>query len=210
MGTFKTRLERLEARNKQRRKKHDAVTCGDIHPPGWSPKSLAQQAALESKADILFFGGAAGSLKTETLLVDAALESANSNLRSIIFRQRLTQHSDIVDKSHRLYKPMDGNYSSSTLTWTFPSGATIRFAYITSDQDIWEYLGPRYSFIGFDESTFHTEYQIRNMLGRLSATDRTLRLRMRLASNPGQTGAAFHKRMFLRGGYPGQSPVHCV
>ena len=44
-------------------------------------------------------------------------------------------------------------------------------------------MGPRYSFIGFDESTFHSEYQVRNMLGRLSSTDKTLRLRMRLASN---------------------------
>lgn len=58
-------------------------------------------------------------------------------------------------------------------TWTFPSGAKIRLAYISTDKDIWEYLGPRYSFIGFDESTFHSEYQIRNMLGRLSSTDKT-------------------------------------
>src|SRR5215469_10792341 len=69
-------------------------------------------------------------------------------------------------------------------TWTFPSGAKIRLAYISSDKDIWEYLGPRYSFIGFDESTLHSEYQIRNMLGRLSSTDKNLRLRVRLASNP--------------------------
>jgi hypothetical protein len=37
-----------------------------------------------------------------------------------------------------------------------PSGAKIRPAYISTDKDIWEYLGPRYSFIGFDESTFHS------------------------------------------------------
>jgi len=79
-------------------------------------------------------------------------------------------------------------------------------AYISTDTDIWEYLGPRYSFIGFDESTFHSEYQVRNMLGRLSSTDNTLRLRMRLASNPGQTGAAWHKKMFLRDACPVHNP----
>lgn len=51
--------------------------------------------------------------------------SLNPNLRAIIFRQKLTQHSDIVDKSHRLDRPMGGVYTSSTLTWTFPSGATL-------------------------------------------------------------------------------------
>jgi hypothetical protein len=58
------------------------------------------------------------------------------------------------------------------------------------------------SFIGFDESTFHTEYQIRNILGRLSSTDKRLRLRARLGSNPGHVGAIFHKSMFLRGACP--------
>jgi hypothetical protein len=64
--------------------------------------------------------------------------------------------------------------------------------------------------IGFDESTFHSEYEIRNMLGRLSSTDRSPRLRMRLASNPGSNGAAWHKTMFLRGASPVHDPEKCA
>jgi hypothetical protein len=90
----------------------------------------------------LFFGGAAGSLKTETMLVDAARESGNPNLRAIIFRQQFTQMTDIVDKTQRLYRPLGGNYvGPPSWTWTFPSGAKIRLAYISTDKDIWEYLG---------------------------------------------------------------------
>ena len=93
------------------------------------------------------------------MLVDAARESNNPNLRAIIFRQQFTQMTDIVDKTHRLYKAMGATYVGPPLwTWTFPSGAKIRLAYISTDKDIWEYLGPRYSFIGFDESTFHSEF----------------------------------------------------
>jgi hypothetical protein len=44
------------------------------------------------------------------------------------------------------------------------------------------------------------------MLGRLSSTDKTLRLRMRLASNPGSIGAAWLKTMFLRGACPVHNP----
>jgi len=188
-------------------KRSKSQPAGDVYPPGWSPKTAAQQSALESSADIQFFGGAAGSLKTETMLVDAARESNNPNLRAIIFRQQFTQMTDIVDKTLRLYKPMGANFvGAPSWTWTFPSGAKIRLAYISTDKDIWEYLGPRYSFIGFDESTFHSEYQVRNMLGRLSSTDKTLRLRKRLASNPGGIGAAWHKTMFLRGACPVHNP----
>lgn len=167
------------------------------------------KAALESTADILFFGGAAGSLKTETILVDAIRERHNPNLRAIIFRQQFTHMTDIVEKTHRLYCPLGAKYVGQPFwTWTFPSGATVRLAYLSCDKDVWEYLGPRYSFIGFDESTMHTEYQVRNMLGRLSSTDHKLALRVRLASNPGNLGGGWHKAMFLRGACPVHQPRH--
>src|SRR5215472_17542425 len=55
---------------------------------------------------------------------------------------------DIVDKTLRLYKPMGANFvGAPSWTWTFPSGAKIRLAYISTDKHIWEYLGPRYSFV---------------------------------------------------------------
>jgi len=200
-------IKRIRAQAKVFRNSKVAKSQSSVYPSGWEPKTEAQRAALASPADILFFGGAAGSLKTETMLVDAARESGNPNLRAIIFRQQFTQMTDIVDKTHRLYKAMGATYVGPPLwTWTFPSGAKIRLAYIASDKDIWEYLGPRYSFIGFDESTFHSEFQVRNMLGRLSSTDKTLKLRMRLASNPGSIGAAWHKTMFLRGACPVHNP----
>ena len=83
---------------------------GEVYPPGWSPKTAAQKAVLESAADILFFGGAAGSLKTETMLVDAARECGNPNLRAIIFRQQFAQMTDIVEKTLRLYRSMRAKY----------------------------------------------------------------------------------------------------
>jgi hypothetical protein len=206
LGSIESRAAmrvRVEAEQKQ------SCASVDPYPPGWSPKTAAQRAALDSAADILFFGGAAGSLKTETILVDAIRERSNPNLRAIIFRQQFTHMTDIVEKTHRLYTPLGARFvGQPSWTWTFPSGAKVRLAYIASDHDVWEYLGPRYSFIGFDESTMHSEYQLRNMLGRLSSTDHSLNLRVRLASNPGGIGAAWHKRMFLRGACPVHQPRH--
>jgi hypothetical protein len=174
----------------------------------WHPATAAQQAALDSEADILFFGGSAGSLKTETMLMDVVQEYENPNLRAIIFRSTFAEMTDIIDKTRRLYTPLGGSYvAQPKYKWTFPSGATIRFAYMRNDDDVWKYLGPRYSFIGFDESTLHTEKQIRNILGRLSSTDRRLRLRMRLTSNPGNVGAAWHQTLFLHGHCPVHHPA---
>ena len=99
-------LASKQARAEARFWRDSRQTRREVYPSGWAPKTGAQGAALESAADILFFGGAAGSLKTETMLVDAARESGNPNLRAIIFRQQFTQMTDIVDKTHRLYKAM--------------------------------------------------------------------------------------------------------
>ena len=177
----------------------------------WKPATAAQKSALDSQADILLFGGSAGSLKTETMLMDAVQEFENPNLRGIIFRSSFVEMSDLLDKTRRLYAPFGGVFvGSPRYTWTFPSGATIRFAYMKTDDDVWKYLGPRYSFIGFDESTLHTEKQVRNILGRLGSTDPTLRLRMRLTSNPGNIGAAWHQTLFLRGQCPIHNPRDCA
>ncbi len=70
------------------RRGSDKLQVTLIRPAG-SPKTAAQKAVLESAADMLFFGGAAGSLKTETMLVDAARESNHILLKrndSILLR----------------------------------------------------------------------------------------------------------------------------
>ncbi len=107
------------------------------------PATAAQRAALDSQADILLFGGSAGSLKTETMLMDAVQEYQNPNLRAIVFRSSFVEMTDIIDKTRRLYAPMGGVFvGSPKWTWSFPSGATIRFAYMKTDDDVWKYLGP--------------------------------------------------------------------
>jgi hypothetical protein len=187
------------------------MTASEDVRPSWKPATAAQKAALDSPADILLFGGSAGSLKTETMLMDAVQEHDNPNLRAIIFRSSFTEMTDLIDKTRRLYAPLGGVFvGSPRYCWTFPSGATIRFAYMKTDADVWKYLGPRYSFIGFDESTLHTEKQVRNILGRLSSTDPSLRLRVRLTSNPGNVGAAWHQALFLRGHCPVHNPRQCA
>ena len=173
----------------------------------WQPATVAQKTALDSTAQILFFGGSAGSLKTATMLMDAAQEYENPHLRAIVFRESYTEMEDIIDKSKTMYPPLGGEYvGSPKYCWTFRSGAKVRFAYIKGNDGWRKYLGPRYSFIAFDESTQHAEKQVRNILGRLSSTDKKLRLRARLGSNPGGVGASWHQEVFLRGHCPIHDP----
>jgi hypothetical protein len=103
----------------------------------WEPKTTAQIRALNSSAEILLFGGAAGSLKTETLLIDAVREAHNPNLNAIIFRESYPQLADIIRKSRRLFtdRPFWGKYNAGEHIWTFPRNlAEMREAARNNDE----------------------------------------------------------------------------
>lgn len=163
----------------------------------WKPHSYAQEQALLCPAEMLLFGGAAGSLKSETLLVDAALERERGRLRAVLFRRSFPElDKSLIRRSHELYPSWGATYNEVRRRWTFPGGATVDFAYCEGEKDIYRYQGAEFSFIGFDESTHFAEFPIRYMLSRLRSTDHGLRLRVRLATNPGNVGHLTHKAVF--------------
>jgi hypothetical protein len=178
---------------------------------GWRPMSAAQEMALECTADIILYGGAAGSLKSETLLVNFAVEIDNPNYNAIIFRQSFPELRDLVVKSLKLYPRLGGKFTKgSPMCWRFPSGATIWLGYMAADDDVFAHHGQEYTAIGFDEAGHQNEHRIRYMFTRLRSTDTSLRLRMFLTANPGGPGHAFLMKMFLRGVCPHCEPTRAV
>ncbi|MGH8506978.1 MAG: terminase large subunit domain-containing protein [Terriglobales bacterium] len=171
----------------------------------WEPRSHAQEQALLCPAELLLFGGAAGSLKSETLLVDAAQERGRRRLRALLLRRSYPElERGLIRRSRELYPEWGATYNEQRRRWTFPAGGTVEFGYCESENDIYRYQGAEFSFIAFDESTHFTEFPIRYMLSRLRSTNREMRLRMRLASNPGNVGHATHKIIFH-----GATCTHC-
>ncbi len=171
----------------------------------WQPRSYAQEQALLCPADILLFGGAAGSLKSETMLMDAVQEHRRPGLRAILLRRSYPElEKSLIRRSRELYPAYGGVFNEQKRRWTFPAGGAIEFGYCESEKDIYRYQGAEYSFIGFDESTHFSEFPIRYMLSRLRSTDPGMRLRVRLATNPGNIGHATHKDIFH-----GQQCSHC-
>ena len=82
--------------------------------------------------------------------------------------------SDIIEKTQRLYGSMGARFvGQPTWTWTFPSGGKIRLAYIANDRDIFDYLGPRYSFIGLTNP--HCTVNIRSAICWAASVQRITR-----------------------------------
>jgi hypothetical protein len=172
----------------------------------WQPKTQAQRAALESDVEFLLFGGAAGSLKSETMLINAIKYRENKHMSSVIFRRTFPELEQLIRRSRDIYTPLGARFNEQKKVWSFPAGGTVRFAFCERDDDISRQYGNEYDFIGFDESTHFGEYPIRFMFSRLRSKDPFLQkhLRMHLASNPGNQGHVWHKAVFL-----GPTCTHC-
>lgn len=179
----------------------------------FKPASEAQRLWLQSRAELLLGGGSVGSLKTSTMLVDGSVEYDNSNMHTIMFRRTLGEHAEAIRISRELFSQTGGLFNENAIVagfngnshvWKWPWGSTFQFAYCGTDDDVYQHQTQSYTCILWDESTFHSEFQVRYLLTRLRSTDTSLFPRCRLGTNPGGPHMDWHMKMFLGGVCP-----HC-
>ena len=153
-----------------------------------APQKGPQEMFLATPADICIYGGAAGGGKTFGLLLEALRHKNNKNFNAVIFRRDYTQVTSpggLWDSSKKIYSYVKGCYPLKTpkLHWIFPSGASVNFAHLGSDEDCLSWQGSQVTMIGFDELTHFSEYQFFYMLSR-NRTDSGVAPYVRATCNP--------------------------
>lgn len=183
------------------------------HPPSWEPTwwpiNSAQQMAINSRAELLLFGGQSGGGKTSFLAADAMQEYRNPYLKSLILRTTKTEMGELSDQMQKLYEPIGAKWRRPNkfedYAWVFPNGGHVTPGYIRNEKDLNRYQGNPKSHLGLDESGQHAEKLIRRLLGWLAAPRHSgLFVRARFGSNPGGPGHGWQSSVFLRG----RCPVH--
>jgi hypothetical protein len=165
-----------------------------IDAPTWMPQEGPQTEALNSLADITFYGGAAGGGKTDLLLGTTFFHD-----RSIIFRREYGQLRGIIDRSRELYQPHGqaplGRYNSTDKYWRCRDGRIVEFGAVQLPGDEQKFQGRPHDFKGFDEITHFTEAQFRFLCGWNRTTVPGQRSRVIAAGNPPTTpqGRWVHK-----------------
>src|SRR5271167_126430 len=154
----------------------------------------------------IFFGGAAGPGKTEGLLMAALQYVDQPCYRALLLRRtfrQLNQSNSIMNRARQQLAYTDAVWNTTDKRYTFPSGATITFGNLDSDDDVFQYDSSEFQYIGFDELTSFSEAQYTYLFSRLRATkDNPVPLRMRSASNPGNRGHDWVKARFMIGQPP--------
>jgi len=151
------------------------------------PQAGYQMMALQSEADILIGGGAAGVGKTFTLLLEPLRHVTTPNFGAVIFRRTspmIRAEGGLWDSSSKLYSMIDGATPRRTmLEWQFINDVRIKFSHLEYEKNIYDWQGSEIPFIGFDELTHFTRKMFFYLLSRNRSTS-GVRPYVRATCNP--------------------------
>lgn len=139
----------------------------------FEPQPGAQMELLANEADIIIYGGAAGSGKTYGILLEALWGHDVPGFTCCIFRKNSTHirsPGGLWANSQSIYRHFGGVPREAVLDWIFPSGAVIKFAHIDHEKDVYDWQGSQICLICFDELTHFSKSQFFYMLSRNRST----------------------------------------
>lgn len=156
----------------------------------------------------ILYGGAAGGGKSVAQLM-AALQFVDvPGYSAILFRKTyadLSLPGALIDMSKQWLMPFvrsgEIRWSEKEKRYEFPSGASLSFGYLESDNDAYRYQGAEFQYIGMDECTHISPSNYRYLFSRLRKTkDLQVPLRFRATANPGgEYGEFYYQRFFVDG-----------
>lgn len=117
--------------------------------PTYCPQSPTpkQKLFLDQTNLEVFFGGAAGGAKSSALLMAALQHVTTPKYSAILFRRTyadLALPDALMSRAQEWLSPHKKrglHWSDKDKTWTFPSGATLTFGYLETENDKYRYQG---------------------------------------------------------------------
>lgn len=137
------------------------------------PQDGFQVDFLSSPADIVIGGGAAGAGKTFAELLEPLRHVNNPNFGAIFFRRtspQITAQGGLLDESTKIYYELGAKLNKTSLMWTFPSGATVKFRSLEHEKNVYDHQGAQYPLIIFDELTHFRRREFFYLLSRNRST----------------------------------------
>src|SRR5690242_12930898 len=154
----------------------------------------------QSAAKYRLFGGAAGPGKSKALLMEAVLQANDHpGANTLLLRRTFPELEQSLllyfrrDIPKELYKSF--NDSKHVVTWH--NGSTTRFGYCLAENDVYQYQGAEFLFIGIDELTLFTLRQWQFLTSRNRCPVPGAFPCMAAATNPGNIGHAWVKALWI-------------
>ena len=167
MTTVSEIEEKYRRLSPEKKKEIDELIVQDVRTQCWRPlinlehpeRPTPQQQAYDCKADILFYGGAAGGGKTG-LLVGLALTAHH---QSIIYRREVKQLDKIAEELMRFRRSRTG-WNGQAKRLKFGDGREVMFGGMQHPGDEESFQGMPFDLIAWDEINQFLESQFRYLL----------------------------------------------
>ncbi len=177
------RISQLEKQKKLKQAQVQELQVSNLPEP-----QAKQLEFLESQADIVLGGGGAGGGKSQAILLDAVQSQfiGNSGYEAVIFRRtfpELKAPGGLWSESFKLYPLLGGLANKSEMRWTFPSGATVTFAAMQHEKDMYRWQGSQLGRCSLDEVTLFEASQVEYLQSRMRSTT-DIKPQMRWTCNP--------------------------
>jgi hypothetical protein len=146
------------------------------------------------------FGGAAGPGKTKALLWEAIRQANKWPLVDTLLLRRTFPEleASLISQFRRDVPPwFYQSYNEAKHVVTWHNGSTTRFGYSASENDIYQYQGAEFLFIGIDELTLFTLGQWQFLTSRNRCPNPRATPNMAGATNPGNIGHAWVKALWV-------------
>jgi hypothetical protein len=153
-----------------------------------------------SRKKYRLFGGAAGPGKTRALLSEAIFQALlNGRSDTLLMRRTYPELEGSLLAQFRRDVPRDlyQNYNEAKHLVTLTNGSTIRFGYCRNENDVYQYQGAEFLFIGIDELTHFTLKQWQFLTSRNRCPIPGTFPCMAGATNPGNIGHAWVKALWV-------------
>jgi len=146
----------------------------------------------ESPAKYRLFGGAAGPGKTRALLSEAIIQAhSHAGVDTLLLRRTYPElESSLAYFRRDVPRPFYKSYNESKHIVTWKNGSTTRFGYCRNENDVYQYQGAEFLFIGIDELTHFTLKQWQFLTSRNRCPVPNSFSNMAGATNPGNIGHA--------------------
>jgi len=180
----------------------------------WSPnKKQAKFLSVPNSIREAFYGGGAGSGKSEILLMYPIVNSWHENpkFKQVFMRRTYPElRNEIVPRSREIYSKFGAEFNKSTMTWTFPrpdqyggrglaaEGAIVLLGHCENEEDVHNYDSMEINLYTPDEVTSLTEFQYLYIaFTRVRTSDPDLPAIVRGAGMPGGIGHSWVKKRFV-------------
>lgn len=160
--------------------------------------SKRQEAFINTRADEVLFGGAAGGGKSYGQLIDAFLYALKyPKSKQLILRRTFAELEKSLIRTAMDVFPIDVyKYNAGKHLGQFPNGSIIDFGYCDNESDVHQYQSAEYDVIRFDELTTFSEDMYVYMISRLRGANDYPK-QVKSSTNPGGVGHSWVKDRFI-------------